>query len=103
MEHRESVLNTRVRQHLALFTAIVLLLDNLSTIVAVSRGAVELNPIIALMLGNSVVYALFTAFKVSLGYYLTYKYVNDKVSLIAWTVILFFFLRAVVINVMNAW
>jgi len=103
MEHREPVLNHSVRHYLALFTAIVLLLDNLTTIIAVSRGAVESNPIIALMLGNSIVYALFTAFKVSLGYYLTYKYVNDKVSLAAWAVVLFFFLRAVVINVMNAW
>jgi len=103
MEHREPVLNTRVRQRLALFTAAVLLLDNLTTLVAVSRGVVEANPLVSFMLQSSIVYALFTAFKVAVGYYLTYRYVNNKTSLAVWAVVLFVFLRAVVINIINAW
>jgi len=93
----------RIKLALALFTAYIMWLDNITTLFAIASGARELNPIVSFFLSDILLYTLFTAAKIYLGFYLTYKYVNikNRESLLIWCIVMFFFIRAIIINTIN--
>jgi len=78
------------------------LADNVTTWLAVSRGAVELNPVVAPFLSSPGLWWLFTAFKCS-ALYLAGKALNLRkpADTIIYSVLVFFFARATVVNVLN--
>jgi len=91
----------RARTILALITAAIMLLDNVTTVLAVQSGAAELNPIVSFFLSNPFLYVCFSIFKIIVAAYLAYKFVRTKEALIAWSIVMFFFIRAIIINTVN--
>ena len=95
--------HSRAKLVLSTFLALLALLDNVTTIVALSRGAVETNPIVSLFTANIVVFALFTIVKVFLAFYITYKTFSTSVTWIAiYAIVATVFARAVITNIVNA-
>jgi len=82
--------------------ALVGLADNVTTWLAVSKGAVELNPIVAPFLASPYLWAAFTVFKVVVLYWVG-KALNLRkpVDTIIYSILVFFFARATVVNVLN--
>ena len=92
----------RVKLALALITSIIMLLDNITTWYAVESGAAEINPLVAFFLQHPILYTVFTAAKTLLGFYLVYRFIDKRMeSLIIWCIIMFFFIRAIIINTFN--
>ncbi|MEB3759771.1 MAG: DUF5658 family protein [Desulfurococcales archaeon] len=89
------------RLMLAGVAAVVMLLDSITTWLAVRAGAVELNPVVAFFLVNIQAYIAFTLFKTTAGALLTYYLVADKQTLYAWLLIILIFIRAIAINITN--
>ena len=95
--------HSRAKLILSAFLALLALLDNITTVFALSRGAVETNPIVSLFTANIVVFAVFTIVKVFLAFYLTYKTFFTSVTWIAiYIALAVIFARATIINIMNA-
>lgn len=94
-------LELRQRRALAWTTLVILLLDNVTTILAVQAGARELNPLVAPFLASPWLWALFTIIKALAGYWIALRYVKDAGSVIAWAFVMYFFLRAAIINTLN--
>lgn len=90
------------RKLLAVIAALLMLLDNITTLLAVENGAVETNPIAAAFLGNTILWLLFTIVKTLAAYILTLEYVRDLKSLLIWTITMTIFIRAIIINTINA-
>ena len=87
---------------LALITGIIMFLDNLTTWIAVQNGAAEINPLVAFFLQHPILYTVFTVAKILLGFYLVYRFIDKRMeSLIIWCIIMFFFIRAIIINTIN--
>jgi len=78
------------------------LADNVTTWLAISKGAVELNPIVAPFLSSPGLWWGFTVFKVVVLYWvgksLDLRYPED---IIMYAVLMFFFARATVVNLLN--
>jgi len=88
--------------YLAVILAVFALLDNATTWLAVSAGAIEVNPIVYPFLGNIHLFALFTAAKVLICFFVVYRYIEPKlVDILAYSAVLFVFVRAAVINILN--
>jgi hypothetical protein len=93
----------KLRLALASALAVAALADNVTTIIAVGKGAAELNPIVALFLKDTLVYAIFTAFKVFLCFFVAYKtFSPSKTWLLLYSAVLAVFARATIINALNA-
>jgi len=91
------------RAVLASILAAVALLDNITTVLAIERGAVETNPIVSLFLQNMLIYSVFTAVKIFLCFYVVYKTFSKSRTWIAiYSIVLAIFVRATVINALNA-
>ena len=101
MERGKLTLTERQRLTLGLLTSIVLLLDNITTWLAVDAGAVEVNPLVQQFLGTAFVWVLFTIAKAVTGFCITYYSIRDTRGLLVWVVVLYFFVRAVLINTYN--
>jgi hypothetical protein len=98
---RSSKPNTDIARKLALTAAIAAALDSMSTYLAVSSGAVELNPIVALFLQDLALYVSFAIVK-SWIVYIIFTRMNIRFfNLAAWAAITYLFLRASLINMIN--
>ena len=87
----------------SILLALLALLDNVTTMFALGRGAVEANPIVSPFTANAIMFAVFTAVKVFLAFYLTYKTFSTSVMWIAiYVAVATIFTRATIINIMNA-
>jgi len=94
---------SRAKLLLSILLALLALLDNATTIVALSRGAVETNPIVSLFTANVLLFALFTVVKVFLAFYLTYRTFSTSVTwIVIYVALAVMFARAIAINIMNA-
>ena len=82
--------------------ALVGLADNVSTWLAVSKGAVELNPLVAPFLSSPGLWWGFTVFKVVVLYWVG-KALNLRkpADTVIYSVLVFFFARATVVNMLN--
>lgn len=88
---------------LSIVLAIILLIDNVTTWVAVQNGAYELNPIVKPFLNSLEGFTLFTIIKCLVGFLTVYyTYRNDRIYYLTYMFILVIFVRAIVINVMNS-
>jgi len=78
------------------------LADNVTTWLAVSKGAVELNPVVAPFLASPYLWTAFTAFKVAVLYWAG-KTLNLRkpADTIIYSVLMLFFVRATVVNMLN--
>jgi hypothetical protein len=93
----------KARLILAAILAAAALLDNVTTVLALQRGAVEANPLVAVFTANLFLFSIFTAVKVSLAFYAVYKTFSKSVAWIAiYTIVLAVFIRATIINTINA-
>jgi len=88
--------------YLATVLAIFALLDNITTILAISVGAKEMNPIVYPFLDNALLFTAFTIAKVFLAFIIVYRYVEPRtIDIIIYSAVLFIFVRAVIINIFN--
>jgi hypothetical protein len=93
----------KIRFILALVLATAALLDNVTTVFALQRGAVETNPLVAMFTANLFLFSIFTAVKVFLSFYIAYKTFSKSVTWIAvYSAVLAVFIRAAIINTLNA-
>jgi len=94
-------MNTRIA--LASILASIALADNITTVLAIEKGAIELNPLVAVFLQNIVLYSVFTAVKVFLCFYIVYRtFSKSKIWIMTYISILILFTRATIINMLNA-
>jgi len=96
-------LNMKTKLILTGITATVMLLDNITTLFAIWNNAIELNPLVRVFLSNMYMYAAFTVFKMLVMSYIAYRYVNTLKDAVAWLIVMLIFIRAIIINIMNAW
>lgn len=89
------------RKQLAVVAAVLMLLDNITTILAIRAGAVETNPVVGVFLGSMALYILFTLLKAAIAYILTIEYVTDLPGLWIWIIVMAFFARAIIVNTLN--
>ena len=84
--------------------ALIGLADNLTTILALSRGAVETNPLVAPFTQSLAVFAVFTVAKCAI-LYLVGKSLNLRktVDLAIFAVLFAVFLQATAVNIANWW
>jgi len=88
--------------YLALIIAVFALADNITTWLAVSAGAKEMNPIVYPFLDNIYLFTLFTIAKVFLAFIVVYRYIEPRaIDLIVYSTILFIFVRATLLNILN--
>lgn len=91
---------------MVIITAAVMVLDSITTVLAIRNGAVELNPIVSsiLALANPLAYTLFSIFKTVIAVVIVYKYVDPRetTDLIVWLCIIMIFVRAIAINIINS-
>jgi hypothetical protein len=86
-----------------LILSVIGLLDNVTTLTAISNGAYELNPIVQPFLSSLELFIMFTIFKCVIMYYVGSKLdLSKKLDLIIYVVILVFFVRAVILNILNS-
>ncbi len=100
-----SIYNTysrRTRLALAIIASTIMVLDNTTTIFAISHGAHEINPIVKLFLSSTPSWILFTAVKMAIAFALTYMFVKTKIDLIIWLAVMAFFINAIITNLVNA-
>jgi hypothetical protein len=78
--------------------------DNLTTVMALQRGAVEANPLVAPFTQDPVAFAAFTVAKCAV-LYLVGKSLNLRktTDMLVFAILLAIFLHAAAINVMNWW
>jgi hypothetical protein len=102
-KQRLRICRAKLKLVFSLILALLALLDNVTTVLALERGAVELNPIVSFFTTDTLLFALFTAVKVFLAFYVTYKTFSTSVTWIAiYVAVATVFARATVINIMNA-
>jgi hypothetical protein len=84
--------------------ALVGLADNLTTLLALQRGAAETNPLVAPFAKSPTLFAAFTVAKCAI-LYLVGKSLNMRktVDLLIFAALFAIFLRATAINVLNWW
>jgi len=88
--------------YLATVLAVAALLDNITTILAISVGAREMNPIVYPFLDNIYLFTLFTVVKVFLAFIVVYRYIEPRtMDIIIYSTILFIFVRATLLNILN--
>jgi len=92
----------RSRLLLAGTAAAIMLLDNITTVLALGNGALEANPLVAPFTSNLYMFTLFTIVKIAIASYITYRYVNTWRDLLVWLIVMLIFIRAIIINVVNA-
>ena len=93
----------KARLILASTLAAAALLDNVTTVLALQRGAVETNPLVAIFTANLFLFTVFTAVKVFLAFYVVYKTFSKSVTWIAiYSIVLAVFIRAAITNTLNA-
>jgi len=93
----------KTRLILATALAAAALLDNVTTVLALQRGAREANPIVAVFTANQILFTVFTAVKTLLAFYIAYKTFSKSVAWTAiYTAVLATFIRAAIINILNA-
>ena len=98
-----SLRSEKLRLILALTLAAVAAADNISTLFAVERGAVETNPLVSLFLQDIALFILFTIVKIFLCFYVVYKtFSKSRTWLLIYSIVLAVFIRATVINTLNA-
>ena len=81
---------------------ILSVLDSISTWLAVSNHAVELNPVVNIFLSNIYAYLIFSAFKTIMLALITYSYVKTRISIIIFIMIAMIYANAVITNFTNA-
>jgi hypothetical protein len=92
----------KTRFILALILSTAALIDNITTVFALQRGAVEANPFVAIFTSNSILFAVFTVAKVFLAFYVVYETFSKSVTWIAiYAAVLTLFIRASIINILN--
>jgi hypothetical protein len=86
-----------------LLLAVIGLLDNITTVTAISRGAYELNPLVNIFLSSYELYTLFTIVKCAILYIVASKLnLRNKLDMIIYIVLVVIFVRAIIINVINS-
>jgi hypothetical protein len=86
-----------------LVLSVIGLLDNVTTLTAINNGAYELNPIVQPFLTSNELFALFTVVKCAIMYYVGSKLdLSKKLDLIIYVILVFFFVRAVILNILNS-
>lgn len=98
---RSSKPDSDIARKLALVAAIAAAIDSISTYLAVSAGAIELNPLVAFFLQDLVLYASFAIVKSWIVYAVFTKMNIKFFSIAAWAAITYLFLRASLINMLN--
>jgi hypothetical protein len=92
----------KIRFILAAILAAAALLDNITTVLALQRGAREANPIVAVFTANLFLFAAFTIAKVFLSFYAVYKTFSKSVTwIVIYVAVLTIFIRAAIINTLN--
>jgi len=96
-------MDRKTRLVLALIFAAVLLLDNVTTILAINNGAEEVNPLIKPFLSSEATFTLFTILKVLAGFAAVYFTASKSMMwFLFYLFTLYIFTRAVVVNFINA-
>ena len=98
---RSSKPDSDIARKLALTAAIAAALDSITTYLAVSSGAVELNPLVAFFLQDLTLYISFAIVKSWIVYIIFTRMSIKFFNLAAWAVITYLFLRASLINMIN--
>jgi len=96
-------MDKKLKLTLALIFAAVLLLDNITTALALQHGAEEVNPLIKPLLSSEATFTLFTILKVLAGFAAVYFTASKSMMwFLFYLFTLYIFTRATVINFINA-
>ncbi|NPA99286.1 MAG: hypothetical protein GXO43_07905 [Crenarchaeota archaeon] len=91
----------RARTILAPITAAIMLLDNVTIIFSNIVRHSRTKPHSIFFLSNPFLYVCFSIFKILAAAYLTYRFVENKEALLVWAIVMFFFIRAIIMNTVN--